>query len=92
MRVTSRTLIRHELIGLTVEIANATNKALIGLSGLVVDESRNMLTIETKTGIRKIAKAGSTFMFMLPSGQRVMIEGGKLVGRPEERIRKRARA
>jgi ribonuclease P protein subunit POP4 len=42
---------RHELIGLRVVVKRSTNSDLEGLSGKVVDESRNILLLETERGL-----------------------------------------
>jgi len=89
MPLTSENLVRHELIGLRVEVERATNKCLIGLKGLVVDETYNMLVIETGKGEKKVQKKGTIFIFHLPNGKRVEVDGGLLVGRPEDRIKKK---
>jgi len=89
MPITPGNLIRHELIGLKVEIKKATNKYLTGLKGLVIDESYNMLVIETKEREKKIQKKGTIFIFHLPNGKRVEVDGGLLVSRPEDRIKKK---
>jgi len=89
--ITPEDLARHELIGLEVRIAGSTNKALEGLSGRVVDETRNMLIIETPKGEKSVAKQDCAFSFHLPSGEWVKVEGSLLVARPEDRIKKKLR-
>jgi len=88
--VEAKDLVRHELIGLDVEIADSDNPEIIGTKGRVVDETRNMIVIETKDGKEKnLAKDGSSFIFTLPQGDRVRVEGNLLVARPEDRIKKK---
>lgn len=48
----------QELISATIEILQATNKELQGKKGKVIDETKNMITIETKKGEKKILKKG----------------------------------
>ena len=85
--ITSKDLIRHELIGLRVEIANSTNKFHKGMSGLVVDETKNLLVIETEKGIKKIQKKGTEFIFTISDSKRVKVNGTIIAKRPEERIK-----
>ena len=80
-------IFRHELIGLNVKITKSKNKSLVGLSGKVIDETKNMFVIKTKEGTKKIIKDQSTFIFSL-NGKKIEIEGKILVGRPEQRIKK----
>lgn len=81
-------IVRHELIGMDVTIADSTNKEIIGTSGKIVDETRNTLTIDTPTGTGTFGKAESVFIFNLPSGERVRVKGDLLLGRPEDRVKK----
>jgi ribonuclease P protein subunit POP4 len=87
--ITEKNLVRHELIGLEVEIKKSTNKYQEGIKGRVVDETYNMLVIETPKGEKKIEKKSCIFIFKLPSGKRVEVDGKLLVGRPENRIKKK---
>lgn len=43
-------------IGSNIEIKESKNKSLIGLKGKVIDETKNMFTVETQKGIKKIMK------------------------------------
>ncbi len=90
--VSPKDLVRHELIGLEAEIASSSNPASVGMKGKVVDESRNTLSIETAPGVTKTAiKDQCTFLFTLPSGKKVKVEGKLLVSRPEDRVKKKHR-
>ena len=82
-----KNLIRHELIGLAVEVADSTNKFQIGIKGIVVDETKNTLTIETEIGLKKIQKKGAIFIFKIPNGKKVKVNGIKIITRPEERVK-----
>lgn len=91
MPITENNLLRHELVGLSVIVASSSDPTLVGVEGMVLDESKKMLVIESGSKLKKIAKATSTFVFTLPDGKRVKVDGKMLMGRPEERIRKRWR-
>lgn len=80
-------MIRHELIGLVVEVAESSNETQRRIKGMVVDETKNTLTIETNKGFKKIQKNGSVFIFEIPDGKRIKVDGKKIVARPEERIK-----
>lgn len=49
------------LIGAMMEIINATNKTDIGHNGKIIDETKNMIIIETKKGNKKFIKNAITF-------------------------------
>jgi ribonuclease P protein subunit POP4 len=87
--ITEKNLVRHELTGLEVEVRKSTNKSQIGIKGRVVDETYNMLVIETEKGEKKVEKKSCVFVFKLPNGKKVEVEGWVLVGRPEDRIKKK---
>lgn len=88
---TPENLINHELIGLETEVAEADNESHRGMEGEVVDETMKTLTIETEDGEKTVPKKGSEFIFTLPSGERVRIEGDLICERPEERVKLKAR-
>ena len=84
--ITPKNLIRHELIGLKIEVVESANKSNIGLKGTVVNETRCMLTIKTTKGLKKFAKANSTFLFMF-NGKKVKVNGKRIEKTPENRIK-----
>lgn len=88
---TPENIVRHELIGLPVKIVNSQNRTHIGMSGRVIDETRNMLTIETAAG-KEVAVAKETGVFSFEIGSVwVKVDGRLLAGRPEDRIKKKLR-
>lgn len=90
--ITPQNILRHELVGLEVEIIHSLHGDLIGIKGRVVNETRNTLTIEDGEGTEKIIPKGSTtFEFTLPDGVTIELKGEIIVSRPEDRIKKRFR-
>jgi ribonuclease P protein subunit POP4 len=90
MSISPSNLVRHELINLAVKIAKSTDSTQKGLKGRVVDETYNTLKIETKEGKEKvIPKRNSIFIFTLPNAVKVEVDGKLLIGRPEDRIKKK---
>ena len=77
---------KHELIGLRVEIVRSEDPGLLGVAGVVVDETRNTLLIDAAGREKRIAKQGSRFRFDVPGGAEV--EGDEIRFRPEDRIKK----
>ena len=88
MAITAQNLVRHELIGLKVKIAKSTDPTQ-KFAGTVVDETYNTLKIEAKGKERVIPKKNSIFIFILPNGMKVEVEGKILISRPEDRIKKK---
>jgi ribonuclease P protein subunit POP4 len=90
--ITPQNIMRHELVGLEVEITHSLHGDSKGIKGRVVDETKNTLTIEDSEGYEKIIPKGSvTFKFTLPDGVIIDIEGKIIISRPEDRIKKRFR-
>ncbi len=77
---------KHELIGLQVEVLHATDPSQRSVTGRVVDETRNLLVIETGGVERRIPKQGSRFRFAIQGG--VEVEGDEIRFRPEDRVKK----
>lgn len=89
MPITPQNLVRHELIGLKVRIEGSTDYTQKKSSGLVVDETYNTLKIESKKKEKVIPKPNTVFIFTLPNGVKVKVDGKLLVSRPEDRIKKK---
>ena len=91
MPVTPENVLRHELIGLKTMVAVSSNPFLMGTRGRVIDETRNTIKLSTKKGVKVIPKGVAVFRFDLPDGCSVEVEGAKLVGRPENRMKVKGR-
>ncbi len=79
-------VVKDELIGKNVVIDNAKNKALQGLRGVIIDETKELITIKTTRGIKKIKKNDARFIIE-ENNKRISIEGNIINKRPEERIK-----
>ena len=84
-------IIQNEFIGLETKVVRSSNPHVVGIAGRVVDETRNTFAILDKTKRRVVIKDTAIFEFVLPDGTVVEIDGKILVGRPEDRIKKRPR-
>ncbi len=85
---TVASVIQGEFIGLNVKVVKSTNTHNVGISGPVVNETRNAIVIRHRNEYKTITKVTSFFQFTLPDGTIVEIEGKVLVGRPEDRVKK----
>jgi ribonuclease P protein subunit POP4 len=79
--------IKGELIGKSVRIKESRDPSWLGVSGIVVDETKNTFTIEVDGKEKVIAKEIATFEFDIDD-RKITIEGTRLNYRPEERIKK----
>jgi ribonuclease P protein subunit POP4 len=71
MPLTPETLPRHELAGLSVRVADATNPDLVGIAGRVATETAGTLRVRGRDaggGVREwqVPKAGAVLEFALP--------------------------
>jgi ribonuclease P protein subunit POP4 len=90
MKVTSD-ILQQEFIGTYAKVEESTNSSLLGISGRVVDESKNTLVIQHENRNKAIAKGITVFRFTMSDGTIVEINGRMIVGRPEDRVKKRIR-
>jgi ribonuclease P protein subunit POP4 len=89
VNLSPESLARHELIGLQMQVEWSCNPGINGLSGQIVDETRNTFLLDAAGKVLCIPKMNTSFIFTLPEGQRVRIAGSVLVSQPENRIGKR---
>lgn len=87
MHIKPQDIVKHELIGLDIEIVQSKNPSLIGIKGKIIDETKNTLLIETKNKNKRILKRQATFNIRLKD-YIVQVEGKLLLGQPEDRIKK----
>jgi ribonuclease P protein subunit POP4 len=87
--LTAKTILRQEFIGLKIKVVKSANNALCGISGTIIDETKNTLVIYHKDKPKVVPKGYSTFHCRLPDGTTIEIDGKLLIGRPEDHIKKR---
>ena len=69
-----------------LEVIDSTDPTLIGISGVVMDETKRTIIIQTSNN--EITMAKDTILFTIEEEE---INGSKVGQRPEERIGKRYR-
>jgi len=84
-------IIRNELIGLDAKVAKSNNPSLERFTGTVLNETRNTVVLLRDGKEKNIIKDISIFHFTLQDGTVLEIDGKLLVGRPEDRAKKRIR-
>ena len=90
MKVTP-TILQQGFIGLSAKVVKSSNPNYVGIEGNVVNETRNNLVITHESKNKTIVKKIAIFNFTLSDGTVVEINGKAIVGRPEDRIKKRLR-
>jgi ribonuclease P protein subunit POP4 len=84
-------ILSYEFIGTQMKITKSTNVSQVGLSGTIVDETRNTFVITSRTGPKRVAKALITLNLIFHDNTIVEVEGKLLTGRPEDRLKKSIR-
>jgi len=84
-------ILRHELIGLDAKIVDSPNRSIKGRSGLIVNESKNMVTLSRRGRNILVPKNVAMFRIKLADGRIVDVDGKRLVGRPENRLKAKVR-
>jgi ribonuclease P protein subunit POP4 len=86
--VTATNILRHEINGLEVQVSGDSNDYCININGEVIEETRNTIIIFHKGKSKIVAKKNASFVFNLGESL-VEVEGKALIGRPEDRIKKK---
>lgn len=89
MKITPYNILRHEIIGLEVEVVKSTHPGHLKVKGVIVDETMNLILVKTALGIKAVPKKTSIFRIKLPEGLKVDVEGQAILARPEDRVRRR---
>lgn len=81
-------ILKKELIGASIRVSGARNPSMVGLTGTIIDETKHTLLVKTGRGVKRLLKESVELEL---SGERIRVKGSLLVGRPEERLKKRSR-
>jgi len=88
--LSAKNILRHEILGLNVLARGVKQK--IEHSGEVVGETMKTIKLLKANGrIISLIKDAYIFEFTLPNNERVRVEGAALIGRPEDRLKKKVR-
>ncbi len=87
--ITAQNIARHEWMGLTVRVDHSTHAPRVQSQGVVVDETKNTLVVQTAKGRTIVPKAESVFAFDL-GGEWVQVAGAHACVAAPERLRRSA--
>jgi ribonuclease P protein subunit POP4 len=82
---------RYEFIGTEAEVSKSKHPSYIGISGKIINETRNTLTILHEGKRKRVIKGSAVFHFKFSDGTVVEIDGKLLAGRPEDRFKRHVR-
>jgi ribonuclease P protein subunit POP4 len=89
MRITPENIVRHELTGLPMHIVESTDPNFVCKNGVILGESKKMIHFRADQRELRVSKSNSVFDMTLPNGAIVRINGSVLLGRTEDRMKKR---
>ena len=75
----------HEIIGLGAKIVESTDPTLNGVSGSIIFETKNTISIRTVSAVKQIAKKAAKKIEIKTQSGVCFISGSSLIGRPEDR-------
>ena len=81
-------IIRGEFIGTEGRVAGSQHPDCVGISGKVMNETKNTFTLFHAGKAKNIVKDSAVFHFKFSDGTVVEIDGKLLMGRPEDRLKK----
>ena len=84
--ITPENLLSHELVGLHATILCASQRKLVGLSGTIIFETKNMIAIKVRSRHKRISKIVARRIKLHLPGNVCFISGVSLIGRPEDRV------
>ncbi|MBS7635606.1 ribonuclease P protein subunit [Candidatus Bathyarchaeota archaeon] len=81
-------ILQDEFIGLRVKVIKSLNPSCIGLTGRIIDETKNTFKILHNDDEKILIKRDCVFHFTLPDKTIIEVDGKVLIGRPEDRVKK----
>ena len=84
-------ILQYEFIGLNAKVVKSSHPNYVGIEGRVINETRNTIVITNGDKNKTIVKNTVVFHFTMSNGTIVEIDGKAIVGRPEDRIKKKLR-
>ena len=84
--ITGTNILAHEVIGLEAKIVRSTNKALLGLAGTIVFETKNTFAIRSGRTTKIIPKTAAKKLEIATQNGACFISGSSMIARPEDRL------
>ena len=76
----------HELIDLPARIIESADPTLVGVSGIIVAETKNTITIRSGSRVKQFAKSIAKKIEIATLAGACFISGLSLIARPEDRV------
>ncbi|HXV45623.1 MAG TPA: ribonuclease P protein subunit [Nitrososphaera sp.] len=78
----------HEIVGLGAKIVESTDPTLQGISGTIVLETKNTISVRVDSLVKQIAKKAAKKIEVKTDSGVCFISGSSMIGRPEDRTRR----
>ena len=84
--INEKNIFAHEIVGLQAKIEESSDRSLKDLTGTIILETKNMISINTCTGIKCVSKSVARKIKLFLPLSSCFISGSSLKGRPEDRV------
>jgi len=83
----------RDLIGLKIKILSHSDPSVVGLEGVIVDETMNTLLVYSRHRGKtiRVPKLYGVFELELTPRKKVVVDGTLIHGRPEDRLKRMLR-
>ena len=82
-------ILSSSLVGLEIEVIQSSSEDLVGVKGVIEEETSNLLGVLIKKKILWIPKLNQVFKIKITDGTTILVEGYLIKGTPETRVRKK---
>ncbi len=82
-------ILSSSLVGLEIEIVHSSSEDLIGVKGVIEEETSNLLRVLTKKKSLWVPKLNQVFKIKVSDDTTIQVEGHMVKGTPETRVRKK---
>lgn len=72
--ITQENILMHELIGLDAAVVKSNNDQMNGFSGKIIDETKSMIILNSKNGIKKIPKDNVKWKILVDRVKSIEVE------------------
>ena len=83
----NKNIVLHELIGLEAEVVSSRDSSQVGMKGLIVNETKNLLYLKHESKVKEVVKKISKFEFRC-GGDSFIVDGKEINFRAHERTEK----
>lgn len=77
-----------ELVDIPIKVIEHPDPTVIGIKGTIIEESKNMLKIESDDRVIQISKSHAKFGFVF-NGQKLVVSGDLLIGLAKQRSKRK---